>query len=185
MCSSVYEELQAILGMEGPPETCPDEVCRAMIRHWCEAVEDANPLYSDDEYASETKYGAIIAPPAMMQAWSMPPLWPKGQELKWRHLEALPKDMLLADPEIAVLQKLDLAGYTGVMATDTSMEFLRPLFLGDRGTSRKKFIAVTPEKQTRAGAGHFVTFMRSYTNQEGEKVCNQRFSVFKFRPTER
>lgn len=36
------------------------------IRHFVEGFGDANPLYSDEEYAKKTKYGSIIAPPSFL-----------------------------------------------------------------------------------------------------------------------
>ena len=41
------------------------------IRHWCEVMRDANPLYTDEEYASKSRYGGIVAPPTMVQTWSL------------------------------------------------------------------------------------------------------------------
>ncbi len=62
MSTAGYEEVKALIGMEGPPVTGPDEVSKQMIRHWCEAVEDANPLYSDEGYVGKSKYCGIILP---------------------------------------------------------------------------------------------------------------------------
>lgn len=44
--NDVYTKLQAMVGEEAGPFEAVDEVNRAMIRHWCEAMEDENPLYS-------------------------------------------------------------------------------------------------------------------------------------------
>ena len=42
--------------------------------------------------------------------------------------------------------------------------------------------AVSEEKQTRLGAGHFVTWASTYTVESGEVVGRQLFRVLKFRP---
>ena len=34
-----------------------------LIRHYADAIGDTNPLWRFDEYAKNTKYGTIIAPP--------------------------------------------------------------------------------------------------------------------------
>ena len=78
--SGVVEEVQAMVGQESERKPGNDEVNRAMIRHWCEAMEDGNPLYTDPEYAKNSKYGGIIAPPQMVQAYCVPPLWPRQEE---------------------------------------------------------------------------------------------------------
>ena len=38
-----FEELQAMVGQESELQVCKDDVNKAMIRHWCEAMEDGNP----------------------------------------------------------------------------------------------------------------------------------------------
>ncbi len=119
MSQDIYEKLKAMVGEEAGPFEATDEVNRAMIRHWCEAMEDGNPLYSDEEYAKKSKYGGIIAPPQMAQVFCMAPLWPKKE---------------LTDPQAKAVRMMDEAGYFGVVATTTSQEYFRPLRLGDRLT---------------------------------------------------
>jgi acyl dehydratase len=167
MSQGVYEKLQAMVGEEAGPFEAPNEVNRAMIRHWCEAMEDANPLYSDEKYARSTRYDGIIAPSQMVQAYCMPPLWPKK---------------MMPDPQAKAVRMMDEAGYTGVVATTTSQEYFRPMRLGDRLSYKLKFISVSPEKTTRLGTGHFLTSEYTYTNQKGEVVCIQSFTILKFKP---
>jgi acyl dehydratase len=167
MSQGVYEKLQAMIGEEAGPFEAPNEVNMAMIRHWCEAMEDANPLYSDEKYAKNTRYGGIIAPSQMVQAYCMPPLWPKR---------------VMPDPQAKAVRMMDEAGYHGVVATTTSQEYFRPMRLGDRLSYKIKFISVSPEKTTRLGTGHFLTSEYTYTNQKGEVVCLQSFTILKFKP---
>jgi len=115
-----YEELKADVGREGPRLVAVDEVCRPMIRHWCEAMQDGNPLYTDEEYARKSKYGGIIAPPTMVLTWTMPPLWP-------------PTDRP-PHPFEQYLEKLDKAGFYGILFTNVAQKYLRPLFPGDHIT---------------------------------------------------
>ena len=44
--------------------------------------------------------------------------------------------------------------------------------------------SVSPEKQTRIGRGHFVTWVTTYTDGDGEVVGRQRFRILKFEPPE-
>ena len=179
--ASVYEDIQALFGKESQPETGVDDVSKEMIRHWCEAMEDGNPLYTDEGYAQKSKHGGIISPPQMVQAWSFGPLWPNGQEIEYRHPELLPKKEKLAPYEMA-MRRLDQAGFTAVVVTRTTLEFHRPLFPGDRVTRRIKVADITPEKKTGLGSGHFLTMSFIYTNQKGELICNQSLTVLKFKP---
>ena len=178
--SSAYEYIQGLVGKEGKPETGADGVCKEMIRHWCEAMEDTNPLYTDEAYAAKSKHGGIIAPPQMVQVWTFRPLWPNGQEMEFRNPELLPEREL--KPNELAVKKLNEDGYTGTMAVGTSMEFITPMFPGDEVTWRISVANITPEKKTGAGTGHFITFGFRYTNQKDEVICNQTMTVFKFKP---
>lgn len=179
MTENLYDELKALVGKEISPITGVDDVCKQMIRHWCEAMEDPNPIYTNEEYAKKSKYGSIISPPMMVQAWSFAPLWPDGQDLFFRHPELLPKKEL-TPAEIAT-QKLDKAGYTGMLATNTTMDFLKPLFPGDSVIQKAQLSDITPEKKTSTGVGHFIILTNIYTNQKGEMICRQSFTFFKFK----
>jgi len=166
MSSSVYEELKAMIGQDQPEILATDRVCKQMIRHWCEAMEDANPLYSDEEYARHSKYGSIIAPPPMIWSWVIPPLWPStGRPRVWEEL----------------LQTCAKGGFDQVIDTDVEMEFYRPLLPGDRVSAETKVYSVTEEKQTYLGRGHFVTAESTYRNERKELVCVQRVTLLIYR----
>jgi acyl dehydratase len=182
MTENLYEELKALVGKEINPITGIDDVCKQMIRHWCEAMEDANPMYTNEEYAKKSKYGSIVAPPTMVQAWSFGPLWPNGQDLFYRHPERLQKKES-TPPEIA-MQKLEKAGFIGSLATNTSMDFFKPLFPGDTVIQKAQLSDITPEKKTSAGIGHFIIMTYTYTNQKGELICRESFTFFKFKPAQ-
>ncbi len=55
----------------GAPTEGPDAVNQAMIRHWVEALGDRNPVYVDDVAARQEGFPGVIAPPTMLQAWTM------------------------------------------------------------------------------------------------------------------
>ncbi|MGW0389479.1 bifunctional MaoC family dehydratase N-terminal/OB-fold nucleic acid binding domain-containing protein [Streptomyces sp. NPDC003042] len=137
-----------------------DPVNEPMIRHWCEAMGDANPAY--------TGPGAI-APPTMLQAWTMGGL--SG------HTDRSP-----AYEELFGL--LDGAGCTAVVATDCEQEYLRPLRPGDTVTFDAVIESVSPRKTTRLGAGHFVT-TRMDVRANGEPAGTHRFRILKYAPAAR
>jgi len=162
MSTDVYGELKAMIGQDQAEMMATDEVCKHMIRHWCEAMEDANPLYTDEEYARNSKYGSIIAPPPMIWSWVIPPLWPSsGRPELWE----------------SIFQACAKGGFDQVIDTDVEMEFYRPLFPGDRVTAVIKMYNVTEEKRTNLGRGHFITVESIYKDQKAELVCVQRVTL--------
>ena len=166
--SEIVEKVQAMVGRESDLQVCKDEVDKAMIRHWCEAMEDGNPLYTDEAYAKESRYDGIIAPPQMVQAFSTPALWPKK--------EGKP------DPFAQAVKMMGEAGYFGIVATTTSQEYMNPMRPGDQLSFKVKLAAVSPEKTTRIGTGHFVKAEYTYMNQNQDVVCLQSFTVLTFKP---
>lgn len=181
MSLNLYDELRELVGKGGTPVTGPDQVCKQMIRHWCEAMEDANPLYSDEDFARKSRYGNIISPPAMVQAWSFEPVWPDGQEKRYRYPDKSHRTEQ-TDPAGVAFDKLSEAGFSATVDVDTTLEFAKPLYPGDTVTVQTKLVNLTPEKKTRLGSGHFMTYSFTYTNQKEEPVCYQTLTIFKFKP---
>src|SRR5437899_472161 len=65
------------LATESKPEAAPLEVNEYLIRHWCETLEDANPLYLDAAYARSQGFRSVIAPlGSIMTTFSMQFRWP-------------------------------------------------------------------------------------------------------------
>ena len=73
-------ELQAMVGLTGTPKLARDPVNQPTIRTWCDAMSEANPLFTDPDAAAAGPYGGIVAPPAMLNVWTMPGLV-MGQQL--------------------------------------------------------------------------------------------------------
>jgi hypothetical protein len=49
-------------------------------------------------------------------------------------------------------------------------------------TSTTVIDEVSDEKETALGRGHFVTWVTTYADQDGEVVGRQRFRILRFRP---
>ena len=73
MADTAFEaELKAFEGRTvGKPQVARDPVNQPMIRHWCDAIDDQNPVYTEPELAQQSIHGSIVAPPTMLQAWTM------------------------------------------------------------------------------------------------------------------
>ncbi len=170
---------QAQVGKPGPPVR--DPVNRPMIHHWCDAIGDANPVYTDEEAANSSVHGGIVAPPTMLQAWSMPGLNGRGPSLP-ADQQAKPLAVSTGGGAIGLLQE---AGYTSVVATDCEQDYMRYLRPGDRVSVRGELESVSGEKKTGLGVGYFVTNKSTYYDQDGEVVAEMRFRTLWFKPPKR
>jgi 3-oxo-4,17-pregnadiene-20-carboxyl-CoA hydratase alpha subunit len=162
--------LDAWIGREGDPQVARDVVNPAMIRHWCDAVGDRNPVYSDRDFAAKSVHGAIVAPPTMLQAWTMRGLVPPETE---------PTQVA---PFTEVMRLLDAAGYTSVVATNCRQEYKRYLREGDLLSVTTRVAKVSDEKKTALGVGRFVDEEMIYRDAAGEEVARMTFRLLKFIP---
>ena len=161
------------LGASGPL-LAPDEVNVPMIRHWVDALDDRNPVYLDEEVAATTRFGGIVAPPAMLQTWTMSR--PRIEGIAERG--GAPGE-IDADNPISVLAD---AGYSGTLATNSDLEFERYLRPGDRLGSQTVLESMSERKATTLGQGYFVSWVTTYTDSHEEVVGRQHFRIFKFEP---
>ena len=152
----------------------PDAVNVPMIRHWVDALDDRNPVYLDEEFAATTRFGGIVAPPAMLQTWTM--ARPRIEGIAERG--GAPGKISSDSP----LSALDDAGYTGTLATNSELEFERYLRPGDRLQAATVLESISNRKTTALGLGYFVTWVTTYTDGQGESVGRQLFRILKFRP---
>lgn len=164
--ASLLERLRALVGVRHAPEVARDPVNPAMIRHWCDAMEDANPVYTDPALAARSVHGGLVAPPAMLNAWTMPGLPGRRAD----------------DGATSPLRLLDQAGFTSVIATNSEHEYVRYLRVGDLLHAENELVEVSDEKRTALGVGHFVTSRTTYRTQHGEEVGRMFFRLLKFRP---
>ncbi len=149
---------------QGPPSSVL--VDRYLIRHWCEALEDGNPLYLDLEFARSRDLGDVVAPPpAVMTTFVLPFRWP------WPPPEGLP----LRHIHYQVKEALGLP--VGVI-TAVEMEFFDFARVGDRLSVSQRLVSVSPLKTTRVGRGRFWTVERSYRAQDGRLIAVERLTAF-------
>ena len=165
LSEDVKQQLLA-LTEESTPEVAPIEVNEYLIRHWCETLEDGNPLYLDEAYAKSQGYRGLVAPPgSVMTAFTMPFRWPwpPGDREPARHIHYEIKELL---------------GLPVGIISDVEIENHEPLQVGDRLSVSQRLVSITPRKRTRLGEGHFWTMDRLYRNQHGELVVRERMTGF-------
>lgn len=141
---------------ESAPRVARDPVNLPMIHHWTDAMGDTSPVYESDG----------VAPPAMIQVWTMPGLHrPTG----------------VSDPFAEMLAVLDGAGYTSIVATNSEQNYHRYLRHGEVIEVRTRLRDVVGPKKTALGEGYFVTTESTWYSGT-EPVGTMVFRVLKFRP---
>lgn len=176
MDDPLREELLGKLGepmSAAGPSYAPDPVNLPMIRHWVDALDDRNPAY-DEAAASGTRFEGVVAPPAMLQTWTMGRPTIEGIAARGGAAGEIGAD--------SPLVRLADAGYTGTLATNAVLHFDRYLRVGDVLCSVSVLESVSEQKQTGLGRGYFVSWSTRYTDDSGVTVGSQLFTVFKFRP---
>ncbi len=144
----VPDELKQHIGKIDPPHV--REVERGAIRRYADAVGNDNPLYFDEEYASESRYGTIIAPPGFF-GWSM---------------QSVPS----SEGIIGLMTAMINAGYYRILDGGMSYEFFLPVREGDIMIASPKVKDVTA-KEGKSGTMMICDFETSYFNQNGDLVA--------------
>jgi len=96
------------LTKESEPRPCAVECCEHLIRHWCEALEDGNPLYLDEDYARSRGFRGLVAQPGMFVSTLTVPFrwpWPPKDHKPERNIHFYLKE-LLGLPQILPVQPL-------------------------------------------------------------------------------
>jgi uncharacterized OB-fold protein/acyl dehydratase len=162
----LVEQARAYVGAPcGPLRVGRDPVNLPMVHHWCQALDDQNPAYLDEDFARQTR-GHLIAPPGMLQTWTMD----------------APRDPENLSPNDHVVRLLDQAGYTSVVAVNYEHEYLRELKHGERISVRSTTEDLSEEKKTALGVGRFTTTRSEYVTDDGELVGIGRMRLLKFKP---
>jgi hypothetical protein len=172
--AQLHSEILAFVGRTGAsPRRADDPVNLPMIRHWCQAMGDDNPIYTNPDEAIKAGFTDIVAPPTMLQSWTH-----HDRRFDAPHLTD-------DDGEEILARRLIEAGYPSVVATECDAEYLRYLSPGDLLTYHCVIESISEPKTTKLGTGFFITTLVSYTDQNDDVVGRLRFVVFRFRPAEK
>ena len=150
------------------PRTGRHPVNQPMVDHWTDAMGDTNPIYSDESAAQAAGHPGVVAPPAMIQVWTMMGLG--GNR---------PDD----DPLGKILDLFDDGGYIGVVATNCEQTYHRYLRPGEEVSVAAELTDVVGPKRTALGEGFFITQRITWTVGD-EDVAEMMWRIMKFRPAE-
>ena len=116
----ISDDILSFIGVESIPVTYDIE--RHAVERFACAIGDPNPLYSNDEIASESLYGGLIAPPTFFRSL-LPGEYPEPYPEPFAHiLDGGSKyrffDPVMVGDQITVVRKItDLYEKSGRMGT--------------------------------------------------------------------
>ena len=167
--TDIAEAVAEIKAAGGPkPRAGRDPVNQPMINNWVEAIGDRNPIYTDEDAARAVGHPGIVAPPAMIQVWTMFGL--NGER---------PTD----DPMGPMMKLFDDAGYIGVVATNGEQTYHRYLRPDEQVTISSEMGDVVGPKQTGLGEGYFIN-QHIIWRVGDEDVAEMNWRILKFKPRE-
>lgn len=147
--SVITEELRSVVGVESEPVV--HEVSKGDIARFARAIDDPNPIYTDDVQARRSRYGGIVAPPTFLRSMESP----------------LPNETYpIAYPE--------------VLDGGSQWEYFGPVRAGDTVTVTTKIIDLK-ERKGSLGPMLFVIRETGYSNQTGRRVAAQRSTYIYYR----
>lgn len=169
--------------MMGDVRTSKDQPCRPLtadeIHLWCEAVEDWNPLYWDEDYARHSLFGGLIAPHAstFYGAGSSADVGighgkpgarvpgPIAQGLKGQELATALRHNITAQGVPFVPP-----GCPDVVVSQAEFAFFAPHRIGETLRCELRLKACSPQRKTRLGEGYFMTVENAMFNPRDELV---------------
>jgi len=165
-------DLQALTGKRLGPYCSFNPVSRVQVWQWCSAMGDRNPLYLDEEYHRRAGLDRVVAPPAMMQMWTMRDV----------NMEYAPGST--DDPPYQVFDRLTAAGFPSNVAVSYDITFHRYLVEGDRAHHYTTVISISDLKRTALGEGHFVTERVEYLDQNEDLFAEALITYLQYRAAE-
>jgi acyl dehydratase len=140
----ITDEMKAAIGMQSEPTVI--EVEKGMITKFAEAIEDPNPLWQDEEYAKQARYGEIVAPPGFLMTVMM-----RGEAVEFPF-------------QLPMVRILDGGG---------EWEYFKPIRPGDVLTVVNR-LADIRERAGRTGKMVFLVSESTWRNQRNEIVAKGR-----------
>lgn len=164
---SLDAALQTLVGRTERPTPARDPVSLTRIRAFVEAIGDDVPHYLDDTAARAAGLPGVVAPPAMLQVWTMPGLGPARDE---------------DGPTEALYRLLDEHGYPGLIAVGYAQDYPRYLVPGDHLTAHATISSVSAQKRTWLGPGYFLSTATEFRDATGAVAGSMTWTVLKYRP---
>lgn len=162
-------DTSSLTGTRKGPYLSHNPVSRTQIWQWCCAMGDRNPLYLDAEYQRQQGIDKAIAPPAMMQMWTM-------RDVNMRYASGSTD----AEP-YEVMEVLSAHGFDSNVAVSYDMHFHRLLAEGDRVHLYNTIASISELKTTALGRGYFFVEHAQYFDQNDALFAEAYITYFQYR----
>jgi acyl dehydratase len=156
------QQLETLKGHRLGPYTSFNPVSATQIWQWCSAMGDNNPSYLPGE--------GQIAPPAMMQMWTM-------RDIHDRYAPGSTDA-----PPYQVFADMQAMGYPANVAVSYDIQFHRYLKVGERARHYTTVVNISDRKSTALGVGFFVTERVEYLTQDASLFAEALITYFQYQP---
>jgi acyl dehydratase len=146
-------EMRNMLGVEIGPQV--HEIEKGMIRKYAAAIQATYPLWQDEDYARQTRYGKLIAPPTFL--------------MDTCHL-CQQEDWVIGvgGPNVKLLN--------GGMEQENFL----PVKTGDTIYVTGKLVELNERESKKLGKMLIMILERTFKNQRGETVARGKFNFIKY-----
>jgi hypothetical protein len=157
-------QLEALKGHRLGPYKSFNPVSSTQIWQWCSAMGDDNPCYKPVE--------GQIAPPAMMQMWTM------------RDINDDYAPGSTDSPPYQVFDDMKALGYDSNVAVSYDIHFLRYLKVGEQAQHFTTVVNISDKKTTALGVGFFVTERVEYLTLDENMFAEALITYFQYQAAE-
>lgn len=147
-------EIMAMLGQEAEMPR-KEVVQESVIRRYAAALNDTNPLYLNEDYAKQTSYGSVVAPPTFIFDVTNDIFALVGEDGRDQRRVQRP------------------AGYRGLRGGN-EYEFFQPARPGDIISRKRKIIDIYQKPGKKSGNIIFVISETKYFNQRNELLATNK-----------
>lgn len=181
--SYLTDEIMAMIGMESGVTEAWDPIERGAIRRFTQAIMDLDRAYWDDEYASKTRFGGVVAPPLYPSfASRRPPGTPDpldhfAEDTEWDGITGGLRPPSQASGNRGPLPPVNLP-LKRLLNGGVEAEFYQQAEPGDRIRARSRYVDFS-ERQSRGGYMVFIVTETTYTNQDDDVLLIVRNTIIR------
>jgi acyl dehydratase len=158
------QQLERLKGHRLGPYLSHSPVSAVQIWQWCSAMGDNNPVYHPGDNQ--------IAPPAMMQMWTM------------RDINDRSAPGSTDAGQYQIFDDMRILGYPANVAVSYDISFHRYLRVGERAKHFSSVVNISDSKTTRLGTGYFVTERVEYLTFDEAIFAEALITYFQYQPSE-